>query len=411
MLRLRKTAVLALLGAVLAVVLAACGGDDPTNTPAATNTPAPEATPTATLLPGVPTPTPVPATPTPVTPAATPTPSFDAEAYFKGKTIRLMVGYNPGGGTDAQSRFMSRSLAPFIPGNPRMIVTNMTPNLSQRNFVWNQEPDGLIFSLEATAGIFDQINPLAEWDMREVSMIGVTSGKDAVWLIKGDMPYTCGPDAYGSTGPKLVLGTSAPTPADLGSQIAPAWYADTFGIPLQIRNLASAGSAEQYIMIERGDTNSWYTSTVWGQLPRMRPGWLSSGFIRGFMDMSYPGYTLGANAEMDGFPCPVVDSILETPEQHAIWNSITGPRTYASKNLIGPPNMDPNVLKALRDALTAAMNDETYVADMEAFTGITSTFTDGETAQQELIDTTQAFLDNQAAIDAIQADIFEKYVN
>jgi hypothetical protein len=48
---------------------------------------------------------------------------------------------------------------------------------------------------------------------------------------------------------------------------------------------------------------------------------------------------------------------------------------------------------------------------MEAFTGITSTFTDGETAQQELIDTTQAFLDNKAAIDTIQADIFDKYVN
>jgi hypothetical protein len=407
MLRLRKTAVLALLGAVLAVVLAACGGDDPTNTPAATNTPAPEATPTATLLPGVPTPTPVPATPTP---AATPTPSFDAEAYFKGKTIRLMVGYNPGGGTDAQGRFMSRALAPFIPGNPRMIVTNMTPNLTQRNFVWNQDPDGLTFSLEATAGIFDQINPLAEWDMREVSMIGVTSGKDAVLLVIGTLPYTCAPEMFGTTGTTLTLGTSAPTPADLGSQIAPAWFMDEFKIPLKIRNLAAAGSAEQYIMIERGDTNAWYTSTVWGQLPRTRPGWISGGFIKGFMDMSFPGYTLGTNAEAD-FPCPVVDDILETPEQHSIWNSITGPRTYASKNLIGPPGMDPNVLKALRDAVTTAMNDETFVADMEAFTGITSTFTDGETAQQELIDTTQAFLDNQAAIDAIQADIFEKYVN
>ena len=409
--RLRKTAVLVLLGAVLAVVLAACGGDDPTATPRPTNTPAPEATPTATLLPGVPTPTPAPATPTPAAPTATPTPSFDAEAYFKGKTIRLMVGYNPGGGTDAQGRFMSRALAKFIPGNPRMIVTNMTPDLTQRNFVWNQDPDGFVFSLEATAGIFDQINPLAEWDMREVSMIAVTSGKDAIWMVRGTMPYTCGPDAFNSTGPRLILGTSAPTPADLGSQIAPAWFADTFNIPLQIRNLAAAGSAEQYIMIERGDTNSWYTSTVWGQMPRTRPGWVSSGFIRGFMDMSYPGYTLAGNEEQAVFPCPVVDSLLETPEQHKIWNSITGPRTYASKNLIGPPGMDPDVLKALRDAVTAAMNDETFVADMEAFTGIISNFTDGETAQQELIDTTQSFLDNQAAIDAIQADIFEKYVN
>ena len=404
--RFKKLVVTTLLGAVLAIVLAACGGDDPTATPVppqATNTPTP---PTATPVPGT---TVVPATATPV-PAATPTPSFDAEAYFSGKTIRLMVGYNPGGGTDAQARFMSRAWAPFIPGNPRIIVTNMTPNLTLRNFVWNAEPDGLTISLEATAGIFDQIIPQAQWDMREVSMIGVTSGKDAIWLIKGDMPYTCGPDAHGSTGPKLVIGTSAPTPADLGSQIAPAWYADTFNIPLQIRNLAAAGSAEQYIMIERGDTNSWYTSTVWGQLPRTRPGWIESGFLRGFMDMSFPGYTLQPNAEAT-FPCPVVDEILETPEQHEIWNSITKPRTYASKNLIGPPGMAEGPLNALRDSLAAAMGDEDFAANLVAFTGIENNFTPGREAQQELVETTQGFLDGQAAIAAIQEDIFAKYVN
>ena len=405
----RRTAALALVVAAMAAVFSACGSD-PTATPRPTNTPAPEPTPTATLAPGVPTPTPAPPTPTPAAPTATPTPSFDAEAYFKGKTIRLMVGYNPGGGTDSQGRFMSRHLPKFIPGNPRMIVTNMTPNLTQRNFVWNQDPDGLIFSLEATAGIFDQINPLAEWDMREVSMIAVTSGKAAIWLIRGTMPYDCGPSAFGSTGPELVLGTSAPTPADLGSQIAPAWFADQFRIPLKIRNLAAAGSAEQYIMIERGDTNSWYTSTLWGQLPRKRPGWVSSGFIRGFMDMSYPGYPLGSNDEMDKFPCPIADSLLTTPEQHEIWNAITKTRTFAAKNLIGPPGMDSNVLKALRDAVTAAMNDEKFVADMEAFTGIKSEFTDGETAQKEVVDTTNGFLDNRATIDALQAEIFEKYV-
>lgn len=409
MLRFKKAAVLALLGAVLAVVLAACGGDDPTATPRPTNTPAPEPTPTATLAPGVPTPTPAPPTPTRAAPTATPTPSFDAEAYFKGKTIRLMVGYNPGGGTDSQGRFMSRHLPKFIPGNPRMIVTNMTPNLSQRNFVWNQDADGLIFSLEATAGIFDQINDLADWDMREVSMIAVTSGKDAIWMVWNTVPYKCGPDAHGGDH-QLVLGTSAPTPADLGSQIAPAWYADTFRIPLKIRNLASAGSAEQYIMIERGDTNSWYTSTVWGQMPRKRPGWVSSGTIRAFMDMSFPGYRLQGNEEQPEFPCPNVEELLTTDAQKSIWASITGPRTYASKNLIGPPGMDPNVLKALRDAVTAAMNDEKFVADMEAFTGITSNFTPGEQAQKELIETTNSFLDNKATIDAIQADIFEKYV-
>ena len=402
----KKAAALTLLGAVFAVVLAACGGDDPTATP--TQPPA-TATPTATLAPGVPTPTPAPATPTP---AATPTPSFDAEAYFKGKTIRFMVGYNPGGGTDAQARYMSRAWAEYIPGKPRIVVTNMTPNITQRNFVWTKPGDGLTFSLEATAGIFDQINEVAEWDMREVSMIGVTSGKDAIWMVRGTMPYTCGPDAFNlPNGEKMVFGTSAPTPADLGSQIAPAWVALEFDMPIEIKNVAAAGSAEQYLMMERGDTNAWYTSTVWGQMPTQRPGWVESGFIRGFLDMSFPGYKLAGNSEQAEFPCPAVDELLTTDAQQATWASITGPRTYASKNLIGPPNMDPGPLKALRDALETAMNDPEFVTGLEDFTGITSNFTPGEIAQQELIDTTNAFLDNKANIDAIQQEIFDKYVN
>ena len=176
--RVGQYLILALCGAALALMLAACGSE-PTATPTppkATNTP----TPTPTLAPGV-TPT---ATATP-RPTPTPDTSFDAEAYFKGKTIRMMVGYNPGGGTDAQARYMSKAWSDYIPGKPRMIVTNMTPDITERNFVWNADPDGFTISLEATPGVFDQINAIAQWDLRQVSAIGVTSGKDAVWLVRG----------------------------------------------------------------------------------------------------------------------------------------------------------------------------------------------------------------------------------
>ncbi|HCH35562.1 MAG TPA: hypothetical protein DEU64_02745, partial [Dehalococcoidia bacterium] len=133
----KKLAAVGVMSLVLALVLIACGGDDPTPTPkpAATATPVPA--PTATPKPGV-TPDPT-ATPTP----APKEPEFDAEAYFKGKTIRIMVGFNPGGGTDAQARYMSKAWPEFIPGKPRIVVTNMTPVLTERNFVWNSKPDGL----------------------------------------------------------------------------------------------------------------------------------------------------------------------------------------------------------------------------------------------------------------------------
>ncbi len=409
--RLRRLAMIGAFALAFALTLAACGGEDPTPTPRPTATPVP-AEPTAT-------PTPLPPGVTPPPPTATPTaapapeapadPDFDAEAYFEGKTIRLMVGFNPGGGTDAQARFMSRAWSKYIPGKPRLVVTNMTPNVVQRNFVWHANPDGLTISIEATAGIFGQVEPAADYDLRDVSMIGVTSGKDQFWMIRGTLPYGCIDTAFDSTDPVLTIGSSVPTAADLGSLVQLTFLADQFNLPLEIKNVAAAGSAEQYIMLERGDVNSWTSSTVWSQLPITRPGWIADGFLRPFADLSYPGYSLPPNAE-GPYDCPKAESFFTDQEQHDTWIAVTGPRTYASKNIIGPPGMAPGPLNALRQALTDAMNDEEFATNMVKFTGIPNNFTEGATAQQELFDTTQAFIDNLDVIGELQDQAFEKYV-
>lgn len=46
-------------------------------------------------------------------------------AFYKGKSIRIVVAYPPGGAYDLYSRLVARHLARHIPGNPRIIVQNM----------------------------------------------------------------------------------------------------------------------------------------------------------------------------------------------------------------------------------------------------------------------------------------------
>ncbi len=416
---MKMFAAFAALSVAATVAFAACGGEDPTPTPRPTNTPAPVATPTpeptpTPVPPGV---TPPPATPTPTPDAMEPTPEpgpamdpdFDAEAYFQGRTIRLMVGYNPGGGTDAQARFMSRAWPEYIPGKPRIVVTNMTPNVIQRNFVWNAPADGLTMSIEASPGVFQQFTPGSQFDMREVTMIGITSGKEGLWATRDYVPYDCFEDSWGGDY-VITVGTSAPTPADLGSYVAMGWISDKFNVPLEIRNLAAAGSAEQYVMIERGDVNSWWTGTIWDQWPRTRPGWTASGFIKPFADISWPGFDLGHNGEAD-FHCPnVADAHLEEGEELDLWVAMRGPQIFASKNIIGPPGVPAEVTAVLRDALADAMANEEFAASMQNFTGIKNSFTHGDVAQGELVDLTNAFIDRKDEIDMITADVFAKYV-
>src|SRR3989304_8387968 len=47
------------------------------------------------------------------------------EPFYKGKTIRIVVGLSAGGGYDRAARIISRHLGKYIPGNPDMIVQNM----------------------------------------------------------------------------------------------------------------------------------------------------------------------------------------------------------------------------------------------------------------------------------------------
>ena len=419
----RITGAVVVLALALSALLVACGGEDPTPTPRPAATPTPtammEAEPTPTAMmedEATPTPlppgaTPQPATPTPI-PAATPLPvdpGFDAEAYFQGKTISMMVGYNPGGGTDAQARFMSRAWPEYIPGNPRIVVRNLTPNVVERNFVWNAKPDGLTLGLEASAGIFVQFTPTAQFDLRESTMIGITSGKEGLWVIRGTMPYDCIDSAFGATDPVLTVGTSAPTPADLAQYVAVGWLADRFNVPLQIRNLSAAGSAEQYVMIERGDVNSWVSGTIWDQYPRTRPGWTGSGFIRPFADLSYPGFDLGHNGEAD-FHCPnVADEYFEGDELD-LWVALRGPQIYASKNIIGPAGIPNEVTAVLRKALADAMANEEFANTMQDFTGIKNSFTHGDVAAQELAATVDSYIDKQDQIAEITQAVFDKYV-
>ena len=68
------------------------------------------------------------------------------DTFYKGKTIRLIVAFSAGGGFDTYSRAIARHLGKHIPGNPTIIVDNMTGagGIIQANYMYLQaKPDGL----------------------------------------------------------------------------------------------------------------------------------------------------------------------------------------------------------------------------------------------------------------------------
>ncbi len=72
--------------------------------------------------------------------------AFSQDPFYKGKTIRFVVGFSAGGGFDTYTRAIARHIGKHIPGNPTTIVESMggAGSLIAANYIYEHvKPDGL----------------------------------------------------------------------------------------------------------------------------------------------------------------------------------------------------------------------------------------------------------------------------
>jgi tripartite-type tricarboxylate transporter receptor subunit TctC len=104
-------------------------------------------------------------------------PVLAQETFYKGKTVRLVVAFSPGGGFDSYSRAIGRHLGKHIPGNPTVVVENMTGagGIIQANFMYQKaKPDGLIIGNNIGGLVLQQIMGAKgiEFDGRRFEYLG-----------------------------------------------------------------------------------------------------------------------------------------------------------------------------------------------------------------------------------------------
>ena len=97
--------------------------------------------------------------------------------FYQGKTVRILVGFSPGGTYDLWARLMAHHLTKYVPGNPSFVVQNMTGGGSMiaANYIYNiAKPDGLTLGLINPAIYIDQLLGAKEvkFDWSKFSWIG-----------------------------------------------------------------------------------------------------------------------------------------------------------------------------------------------------------------------------------------------
>ena len=139
--------------------------------------------------------------------ALSPAPASAADSSFKGKTITMIIGNAPGGGTDAVGRLLGRYLVQYLPGKPTLLVRNMpgASGITALNyFVTLAKSDGTVI----TMGSSSQTDPVhwrakaSKYDPTKLHMVGgISRGADMLLLKKDALARLTDPSK-----PPVVIG-------------------------------------------------------------------------------------------------------------------------------------------------------------------------------------------------------------
>jgi tripartite-type tricarboxylate transporter receptor subunit TctC len=175
--------------------------------------------------------------------------------FYRGKVIRVIVGFSAGGGFDTYARTVTRYMGKYIPGNPTMVVENMTGagSLIAANHVYKvARPDGLSIGAFNGNQILGQLVGAQgiNFDARKMEWVGAPGYNHDLCVLNRQSGITSG-DQWLTVKTPLKLGGSAPgAPTDDGPKI----LKEAIGLPLRLVS-GYKGTADIRIAVESGEVD------------------------------------------------------------------------------------------------------------------------------------------------------------
>lgn len=284
-----------------------------------------------------------------------------AASFYEGKTIRIIVGFPPGGFYDLWSRLLARHMGRHIAGNPRFIVQNMPGGgsvVTANHLYQVARPDGLTFGTVAGSLYLLEMAraPGVEFSWPKFTFVGRTTGDASVLYVRSDSPYKNWQDVRAAKEP-IPVGASGTAS---GTYIVPQVMKEVFGFNLNVIT-GYPGGAPIDVAMERGELTG--SSRSIGPYVGREPflTWHKKGFVR-------PIAQTGKKRD------PRVDAAVPTVWEIA--NELRVPKgdlqfiETAFTGLdewfwlyIAPPGIPPERVKILRDGFHKALNDPRFLED------------------------------------------------
>ena len=269
--------------------------------------------------------------------------------FYKGKTVRIVVGFSSGGGYDTYARTLARHILKHIPGKPRVIVQNMPGAASLKSILYldaGAQKDGTVIASFNHGVILESMtNPKkVKVKLNNYHYIGSTTRDFRICYAWHKSGITSLGDVMGKR--QFILGG---TSKGASSYINGAILKNVIGVNVK-HVLGYPGSAEQRISVERGELSGDCGS--WSSIP---DNWIKNKKIIPIVQFSKD-----RSEDMpEGIPYAV--DLVKDPKKKALLEFM-----IASNDIGKPYILSKKVpidrVRILRAAFDATMKDKDFLA-------------------------------------------------
>jgi len=217
-----------------------------------------------------------------------------AQDFYKGKLLRIIVGFPPGGGFDLYARTVAEFLPRHMPGEPKVIVENMPGASTARaaSFVYNVAPqDGTVMGIFHQGLLANQVLDVqaGDFDVTKFNWVGRMGTQLNVGLVWHTTGIKTIEDAKKK---EVIFGATSPSAT---SSMVPRALNQMVGTKFKIVT-GYQGSVDMYLAMERGETHGMATG-VWFDLTRERADWVTDNKVSVLFQIST---TRTADSRSDG---------------------------------------------------------------------------------------------------------------
>ena len=276
------------------------------------------------------------------------------QVFYGNKTLKIIVGFPPGGGFDLYARTLAEYLPRYIPGEPKIIVESMPGASTARAaaYLYNVAPqDGTVLGLFHHALLANQAldTKAGDFDVTRFNWIG----RMATRLNIGVTWHTSGVRTVEDAKKTEVV--MAATAATATSAMVPRAINHAAATRFKIV-LGYQGSTDMILAMERGEAHGMSTG-AWYDLARDRPDWIKEPKIHVLFQIS-------TKRIPDLSHIPVLADLAAAEDDRAILD-LLGRTEDMGRAFPAGPRVPPERVALLRSAFAKMMVDPAFLKEAE----------------------------------------------